>query len=378
MSVKPTASITRRFANVSDPRVDRTKLHALLDSITIAMCAVICGADTWGAVEQFGHDKFAWLQTFLALPNGIPAHDTFADVFARLDPEQFERSFLSWVRAVAELTHGQIIPIDDKCLHRSHDHSLGQHAIHMVSAWASANHLVLGQVKGDDKSNEITAIPELLNLLVLQGCIVTIDAMGCHSHIADQIIATGADYMLALKGKQGHLLADVTDIFQTAPAVNFKDVMHDHAKTTDKAHGRLEIRRGWTIADPTELRYLRNLKKWPHLRTVLMVQAERRIGPITTTETRYYISSLAASAQRCLEVVRTQWSIENDVHWVLDVASREDDSRIRNGYGPQNFAVLRHLALNLLKRETSAKVGFKAKRLKAGSSTDYLLKVLTQ
>ena len=378
MSTKPLASITQHFANVTDPRVARTKQHQLLDIITIAMCAVICGADTWVEVEQFGHDKHAWLKTFLALPNGIPSHDTFGDVFARLDPDEFERSFLAWVQAIAALTRGEIIAIDGKRLRRSHDHTLGKHAIHMVSAWASTNHLVLGQVKVDEKSNEITAIPELLNVLALHGCIVTLDAMGCQSEIADLIVTKGADYMLALKGNHGHLLDDVTDIFQTAQAAHFKDVRYDHAKTTDKNHGRVEIRRGWTISDPTELQYLRDRKAWPHLRTLVMVQAERRIGRTRTTETRYYLSSLAAPAARCLEIVRTHWGIENELHWVLDIAFREDECRIRKGHGAQNFATLRHLALNLLKREQTANVGMKAKRLKAGWSQDYLLKVLSQ
>ncbi len=378
MSSKPLASITQHFATVTDPRVERTKQHQLLDLITIAICAVICGADTWVDVEQFGHDKLVWLKTFLALPNGIPSHDTFGDVFARLDPAEFERSFLAWVQAIAELTHGEIIAIDGKRLRRSHDHTRGKHAIHMVSAWASTNHLVLAQVKVDEKSNEITAIPELLNVLALSGCMVTIDAMGCQSDIAELIVTKGADYMLALKGNHGHLLADVTDIFQTAHAAHFKDVPYDYAKTTDKNHGRVEIRRCWTIADPRELQYLRDRTAWLHLRTLVMVQAERRVGRTITRETRYYLSSAVLSAARCLDIVRTHWGIENELHWVLDIAFREDECRIRKGHGAQNFAILRHLALNLLKREQTAKVGIKAKRLKAGWSQDYLLKVLSQ
>jgi predicted transposase YbfD/YdcC len=356
--------------------VDRTKLHALLDIIAIAICAVICGADSWVEVEQFGHEKEAWLRTFLALPNGIPSHDTIGDLFARLDPDEFERGFLSWIAAIANLTQGEVVAMDGKRLRRSHDHLLGKNAIHMVSAWASANHLVLGQVKVDDKSNEITAIPQLLSMLVLQGCVVTLDAMGCQSEIADQIVAQGADYMLALKGNHGHLLDDVTDIFQTAHAVQFKDVVHDSAKTSDKAHGRIETRRCWTLSEPHELQYLRDRKDWPQLRTLVMIESTRRVGLTHSTETRYYLCSLTVSAERALEIVRTHWSIENELHWVLDIAFQEDDCRVRQGHGAQNFSRLRHLALNLLKRESSAKVGIKAKRLKAGWSLDYLLKVL--
>jgi predicted transposase YbfD/YdcC len=377
MSETPLGNIIRHFGHVVDPRVDRTKQHQLLDIITLAICAIICGADDWVEVEQFGNDKLDWFRTFLSLPNGIPSHDTFGDVFARIDPDEFQNGFLSWVQTIAQLLPGEVIPIDGKALRRSHDRTAGKHAIHMVSAWASSNRLVLAQVKVDEKSNEITAIPALLELLALNGCIVTIDAMGCQSEIAATIIAQKADYVLALKGNQGHLLDDVSDLFTTARAANFKDVVHDYSKTTDKDHGRLETRRCWTISDPAELAYLRDLKDWAQLCSVVMLEAARRIGQITTTEIRYYISSLQPSAQQALDIVRTHWSIENEVHWVLDVAFHEDDCRVRTGHAPQNFAVLRHLSLNLLKHETSVKVGIKTKRHKAGWSTDYLRKVLS-
>jgi predicted transposase YbfD/YdcC len=362
---------------VVDPRVDRTKLHQLLDIITIAICAVICGTDDRVEVEQFGNVRLEWFRTFLALPNGIPSHDTFGEVFARLDPDEFQRGFHSWVQTIAQLVPGEVIRIDGKTLRRSHEHTLGKHAIHMVSAWASANHLVLGQVKVAEKSNEITAIPALLQTLALHGCIVTIDAMGCQTEIAQTITAQQADHVLALKGNQGHLLDDVSDPFTTARAAHFKDVVHDYAKTTDKDHGRIETRRCWTISEPSELAYLRDLKDWAHLRSVVMLEATRRVGQTTTTEIRYYISSLTPSAQQALDIVRTHWGIENEVHWVLDVAFREDDCRVRTGYAPQNFAVLRHLALNLLKHETSVKVGIKTKRHMAGWSAEFLRKVLS-
>lgn len=373
----PLGGISKHFSQVIDPRVERTKHHQLLDIITIAICAVICGADDWVEVEQFGNDKLDWFHTFLALPNGIPSHDTFGDVFARIDPDEFQRGFLSWVQTIAQLLPGEVVPIDGKTLRRSHDRSLGKHAIHMVSAWASGNRLVLGQLKVAEKSNEITAIPALLQTLALHGCIVSIDAMGCQSDIAATIIAQQADYVLALKGNQGHLLDDVSDLFTTACAANFKDVVHDYAKTTDKNHGRIETRQCWTISEPGELAFLRGLKDWAGLRSVVMLEATRKIGQSTTTDVRYYLSSLTATAQQTLDIVRTHWNIENELHWVLDVAFREDDCRVRTGYAPQNFAVLRHLALNLLKRETSVKVGIKTKRHKAGWSTAYLSKVLS-
>lgn len=373
MSVPASAQIREHFGQLTDPRVERTRRHALLDIIAIAICAVICGADSWVEVKQFGRDKETWLRTFLPLANGIPSHDTFGRLFARLDPDEFARGFRSWISTLAQLSAGEVVAIDGKQLRRSHDRALGKQAIHLVSAWASDNQLVLGQVKVDDKSNEITAIPQLLQWLALKGCMVTLDAMGCQRAIADQIVAQEADYLLALKGNQGHLLDDVRDIFQTAQAVQFTGVAHDTAQTTDKDHGRLETRRAWTISEPTELSYLRERAAWPHLRTLVMVEATRRLGQTRTTETRYYLCSQSVSATRALEVVRTHWHIENDLHWVLDVAFREDDCRIRQGHADQNFAILRHLALNLLKRDRATRIGIKAKRLKAAWSTDYLL-----
>jgi predicted transposase YbfD/YdcC len=372
MSETPLGSISKHFGQVVDPRIERGKLHQLLDIITIAICAVICGADDWVEVEEFGNIRLEWFRTFLTLPNGIPSHDTFGNVFARLDPDEFTRGFSSWVQTIAQLLPGEVISIDGKTLRRSHEQRLGKHAIHMVSAWASSNHLVLGQVKVAEKSNEITAIPALLQSLSLQGCIVSIDAMSCQTAIAQTIIAQKADYVLAPKGNQGHLRDDVSDLFTTAWATKFKDVVHDFAKTTDKDHGRIETRRCWTISEPRELECIRDLKDWAQLRGLVMLAATRRIGQTTTTELRYYISSLVLSAAQALSITRAHWSIENEVHWVLDVAFREDDCHVRTGYAPQNFAVLRHLALNLLKRETSIKVGIKARRHTAGWSNDYL------
>jgi predicted transposase YbfD/YdcC len=377
MEGDPSASIGKHFANLEDPRIDRTKLHKLLDILVIAICAVICGADNWEEVELFGQSKEAWFRTFLDLPNGIPAHDTFWRVFARLNPEQFQQSFVNWIASVSEVTQGQVIAIDGKSLRRSHDHALGRDAIDMVSAWAAQNHLVLGQVKVDEKSNEITAIPELLRVLEVSGCIITMDAMGCQKEIAKTIVEQEADYVLALKENQGHLYEDVVKLFDDLAESGFKAYAFSQEQTVNKNHGRIETRTCWVIADANVLMHLRDALEWEGLRAVVKVHARRQIGAEVSQQDRYFLSSLKSDAKHILEVVRTHWSIENELHWVLDIAFREDESRIRKDYGPENFAVLRHIAVNLVKQEKTQKASIKGKRLKAGWDEAYLLKILS-
>ena len=377
MTQDVSCTISEHFGSLKDPRTGRMVDHYLIEILTIAICGVICGADDWVAIEEFGRAKEQWFRTFLHLPNGIPSHDTFRRVFIQLEPETFGACFVSWMQGVAQLSQGEIVPIDGKCLRRSYDRGAGKSAIYMVSAWAASNRLVLGQRKTDEKSNEITAIPELLSRLVLQGCIVTIDAIGCQTTIAQQIIEQEADYVLALKGNQGTLHQDVQSLFAYAFEQEFQDIEHDTHQTVDKGHGRLEIRRYWTIFDPEFLTWLDPKGKWAGLASIGRVEAQRILADEVTSEIRYYISSLAGDAVQFGQAVRTHWQIENCLHWVLDISFREDDCRIRTGYGPQNMAVLRHIALNLLRQEQTAKCGVKNKRLKAAWDNDYLLTVLS-
>ena len=365
------------FESLSDQRRGAGKRHKLIDVITIAICGIICGADDWSGIEEYGQAKEEWLRQFLELPHGIPSHDTFGRIFSWLDPQAFEKSFLSWVQAVMETTSGQVIAIDGKTLRRSYDHANGKEAIHMVSAWAEKNRLVLAQVKVDEKSNEITAIPELLSVLALNGCIVTTDAMGCQQEIASLVIEKGGDYLLAVKENQGQLYQDIDVLFAGAEEVAFFDVEHTHAKTTNKNHGRIEVRECWTVTDPDFTHYLRGFENWKNLRSLVKVSGQRQTPTATSREDRYFISSLKAPAKQMLKAVRSHWSIENGLHWVLDIAFREDDSRVRKDHAPENLAILRHIALNLLKQDVSKKVGIKNKRLVAAWNNDYLVHLFT-
>lgn len=373
---KSISTVATQFAGLDDPRVVGRSGHKLIDILVIGICTVICGGDDYPSMEEFGKAKEEWFRTFLELPNGIPSHDTFWRVFSALDPEQFQHCFLRWMNAVSSTTGGEIIALDGKQLRRSHDKEDGKAAIHMVSAWATTNRLVLGQVKVDEKSNEITAIPELLRRLDINGCLITVDAMGCQVDIAELIIEQGGDYLFSLKGNQSNLHEDVILLFDDLEESDYTAYTYSHDKTVDKDHGRIEVRQCWTISDPQLICCLRGADRFRNLQTVVRVRAERYVNDDHSVEDRYFIGSATTQASEALHAARTHWQVENSLHWILDIAFREDECRIRKGHGAQNFAILRHIALNALKQETTAKVGVKNKRLKAGWDEAYLLKVL--
>ncbi len=373
-TVSPVGLIETHFGNLQDPRAAHSILHKLLDILIITICAVICGADNFVAIAEYGKEKEEWLKTFLELANGIPSVDTFERLFARLKPEALQKSFISWMEAVHESTDGELINIDGKTLRGAKEAGNSRSLIHMVSVWSASQHLVLGQQKVDEKSNEITAIPSLLKMLAIRGCVVSIDAMGCQTEIAKTIIEEGADYVLALKGNQGNLHKDVRELFTSAREQNFKNIEHQFYETVEKGHGRIETRRYWTMGN-TE--YLIGAEKWIGLKSIGMVESERIINGIISTEQRYYLLSLESDVHRFSQSVRNHWSIENQLHWILDVGFGEDASQSCRGYIAENLAVIRHISLNLLSRDKNSKVGVKTKRLKAGWNNNYLKDILS-
>jgi predicted transposase YbfD/YdcC len=373
---KNAISIQKNFASLEDPRIILKSSHKLIDVIVIAICAVICGADTWTQIEEFGKTKIDWFKGFLELPNGIPSHDTFGRIFSLISAKLFQACFQKWIQEVFEITEGQVIPIDGKTVRRSHNKRANKLAIHMVHAWAATNGILLGQLKTEEKSNEITAIPELLNILEIKGCIVTIDAMGCQREIAEEIIEKEADYILAVKGNQEKLEEAIQNTFQEAIENNFDDMKYSNSQTIDKKHGRTEVRTCYVLP----ILYLFGAKgfkkKWKGLKSIILIISERTINGKTTIEKRCYISSLKSSAKKISSAIRQHWLVENSLHWSLDVTFREDQCRVRIGEAAENFSLLRKIALMCLKNETSLKGGIQTKRLRAGWDLKYLLKVL--
>ena len=376
MGMLAPSSFQDHFAALTDPRSPHApnQRHELIDILVIAVCAVICGAEGWEDIEEYGKAQAEWFAQVLELPHGIPGHDTFRRVLSRLDPEELTRCFISWSGALSDLSGGDLVSIDGKTLRHSFDRAASQAAIHLVSAWANANRLVLGQVKVEDKSNDITAIPKLIKLLDLAGATVTIDAMGCQKAIAQDITDQGADYVLALKENHPTLYDDVTVFFDEAQTTEFAEIEHAYQETVDGDHGRIEIRRYWITSD---IEWLGAKGSWANLQSLGMVESHRDLGDKVETETRYFLTSLPCDGVRFAHAVRQHWGIENSLHWVLDVSFDEDACRIRKDQGAQTFSVLRHIALNLLRRESHHKRGIKARRKRAGWDRGYLLQVLT-
>jgi predicted transposase YbfD/YdcC len=371
MAARALRSLVTHFASLEDPRLERTRKHnLLLDIIAITICAVICGADSWVAVERYGVAKLDWLSRFLKLPNGIPSHDTFGRFFAALLPEQFQACFAGWVAEVAGCLGLKQVAIDGKTQRGSHDRGKGQAGLHLVSAWAVQNHLILGQEAVAQKSNEIPAIPKLLELLDLEGALVTIDAMGCQKEIAEQIIGQGGDYILAVKENQPTLYAEIEQLDAAALASDYAGIKG--CGVHERSHGRDEFRACWVL---TDLEELRERAKWPGLQSVIVIVRDRTVGEQSSCEKHYYISSRKLSAKKFLRAVRGHWGIENSLHWVLDVVFGEDHSRVRKDHGPENFGLLRRMAISMLKAEQGPG-SIQVKRLMAGWANDFLEKVL--
>jgi predicted transposase YbfD/YdcC len=365
------------FAQLRDPRVERTKKHLLLDVVIIGLLTVLCGGEGWEDMEEFGTVRQQWLQGFLALPNGIPSADTFRRVLSALNPTEFQRCLVRWIETLAGAANpvGRTVPIDGKTLRGSFDTAAAQSPLHLVHAWAAEQGLLLGQVATDAKSNEITAIPALVKTLELKGATVTIDAMGCQKEIATAIVEAQADYVLALKGNQELFHREVVELFDDVVKRGRNAPMaSDYHETTDGDHGRIEVRRVWTVSDVS---WFSERAKWKNLSSLALVESERTCGGKTTWQRRYFISSLKdASASHLGAVVREHWAIENSLHWCLDVAFREDASRVRRDHGPENLAMLRRVALQLFKRDRTSKRGLAAKTRRAAYDPDYLLSVL--
>ena len=371
----PTGGFLRFFNDIPDPR-GCNAIHRFTDILVLAFCAVICGADSWVHVELFARSKQAWFKTFLELPGGIPSHDTFGRVFSVLNPDAFERCFGAWMSSLVSLGGGKLIAIDGKSIRRSFERGWDKSGMaHLVSAFVAANKMVFAQVAVKDKENEITAIPKLLELIDLKEAVVTIDAIGCQREIARQITNAGADYVLAVKDNQKTLHRKVAALLDEAALESFKGVRHGFIETVDGDHGRIETRRVW-VTD--EVQWLKLDEPWPGLRSLVLVESIREVDGKTSVERRRFISSLPGTdAARMAGLVRGHWSVENNLHWQLDVSFREDERRIRKDHGAENFSRLCRLALNRLKADKTTKAGIQGKRLKAGWDDYYLFKLLT-
>ena len=362
------------LSKIDDPRREHQKFHSLFGILVISICAVIGGAEHWTEMEEFGEAKQEWFAGFLELENAIPSPDTFRRVFSLVDNIKLKELFIDWISSAVSLSKGALVSIDGKNLCGSRQPGKGKKALNVVSAWASEAAVVLGQIKCEEKSNEITAIPELLKILDLEGCIVTIDAIGCQKETVEQIVEKRADYVISLKGNQGNVHRDVKDYLDWAERIGFKQIKYDYYSTLEKDHGRIEERRCWITE---EIDWLEHKEDWKNLRSVIVVEAIREvIGGAKTVERRYFISSLEAQAAKALRCVRGHWAIENQLHWCLEIGFREDDCRIREAQSAENLATVRHIGLNLLKQEKSCKLGIGSKRKKAGWDESYLLKVL--
>jgi len=376
MDADATPLIPRAFENLPDPR-SKNRRHQLLDILTIAILAVISGADGWVDVAHFGVCKKDWLKTFLELPAGIPSHDTFDRVFSLLDPAAFERCFMEWIGSLVQLGSGQLIAIDGKSLRRSFEHGWDKSGMaHMVSAFVSANSLVFAQVKTDGKGQEIDGIQKLLAVLDVKGSVVTIDALGCNKDIAELIVKGEGDYILQVKENQPTLLAKIQTLMQEAILEDFKGFSHDKDQTVNGGHGRIETRRAWVTWDVEHLGKI--AKEWPALRSIVAIECTRKADGKNSKEWHYYISTLdkRRKAGTFLSYIRGHWGVENNLHWQLDVSFNEDQRRLRKGHGAENFSRLCRLGLNLLKNEKSKKVGIKGKRNICAWDNQYLLKVI--
>jgi predicted transposase YbfD/YdcC len=357
-------TINQCFKELADPRVIGRSQHYLSDILTIVLCAVVSGADGFNDIEMFARCKESFFRTFLELPNGIPSHDTINRVMSMLSPDEFSRCFTEWVKSLSKRIPG-IIAIDGKTLRRSFHDAENRDCLHMVNAWSVENGLVLGQVRTNEKSNEITAIPILLSLLDIEDCVVTIDAMGCQTEIAQKILDGGGDYVLALKGNQGNSHEAVELLFKWEMKNNFNAVVHSKFSEVEKNHGRIETRDIFSIGKLEEIEGL-GLEKWPGLKSVTLIESIREINGKSTFESRYYLSSLIADAECIGKAIRGHWGIENSLHWVLDVVFNEDKARNRKGHSAANMAIIRHMAINLIKNEKSSKASVRGRRLKAG------------